>query len=227
MLGVDRPLTERPYATRMVVTEQTGQAEALTEDELERIDRWWRAANYLAVGQIYLLDNPLLREPLKPEHIKPRLLGHWGTTPGLNFMYAHAQPRHQGARPRRDLCHWPRPRRPGGGGQRLPRGHLERGLPAASAQDEEGMRKLFRSSRSRAASAATSRPRCPARSTRAASWATRSRTPLALPSTTPDLHRFLRRWRRRGGDRTAGGELAFQQVPQPGARWRGRCRSCT
>ncbi len=58
--------------------------------ELELIDAWWRAANYLSVGQIYLLDNPLLREPLRPEHIKPRLLGHWGTTPGLNFVYAHA-----------------------------------------------------------------------------------------------------------------------------------------
>ncbi|GAA1784383.1 phosphoketolase family protein [Agromyces lapidis] len=64
---------------------------ATTPDELglELIDRWWRAANYLSVGQIYLLDNPLLREPLRPEHIKPRLLGHWGTTPGLNFIYAH------------------------------------------------------------------------------------------------------------------------------------------
>ena len=57
--------------------------------ELARIDAWWRAANYLSVGQIYLMDNPLLREPLRPEHVKPRLLGHWGTTPGLNFVYAH------------------------------------------------------------------------------------------------------------------------------------------
>jgi xylulose-5-phosphate/fructose-6-phosphate phosphoketolase len=59
-----------------------------TED-LQRVHAWWRAANYLSVGQIYLLDNPLLREPLAPRHIKPRLLGHWGTTPGLNFLYAH------------------------------------------------------------------------------------------------------------------------------------------
>ncbi|MCW2876834.1 MAG: Phosphoketolase [Sphaerisporangium sp.] len=58
-------------------------------DELERIDAYWRAANYLSVGQIYLLDNPLLEEPLRPEHVKPRLLGHWGTTPGLNFCFAH------------------------------------------------------------------------------------------------------------------------------------------
>ncbi|MFI7550810.1 phosphoketolase [Micromonospora sediminimaris] len=61
----------------------------LTDDELRRLDAYWRAANYLTVGQIYLLDNPLLREPLTPEHVKPRLLGHWGTSPGLNLIYAH------------------------------------------------------------------------------------------------------------------------------------------
>ena len=60
-----------------------------TPADLERIDAYWRAANYLSVGQIYLLDNPLLREPLAAEHVKPRLLGHWGTTPGLNLLYAH------------------------------------------------------------------------------------------------------------------------------------------
>jgi xylulose-5-phosphate/fructose-6-phosphate phosphoketolase len=64
-------------------------AKPLSEAELESIDAYWRAANYLSVGQIYLLDNPLLTEPLRPEHIKPRLLGHWGTTPGLNLLYAH------------------------------------------------------------------------------------------------------------------------------------------
>ena len=57
---------------------------------MARLDAWWRAANYLSVGQIYLLANPLLRTPLEPGHVKPRLLGHWGTTPGLNFVYAHA-----------------------------------------------------------------------------------------------------------------------------------------
>jgi xylulose-5-phosphate/fructose-6-phosphate phosphoketolase len=61
----------------------------LAGDELKLIDGYWRAANYLSVGQIYLLDNPLLAEPLAPEHVKPRLLGHWGTTPGLNLIYAH------------------------------------------------------------------------------------------------------------------------------------------
>jgi xylulose-5-phosphate/fructose-6-phosphate phosphoketolase len=63
--------------------------DALTDETLARVDAWWRAANYLSVGQIYLLDNPLLREPLTTDHVKPRLLGHWGTTPGLNFLYAH------------------------------------------------------------------------------------------------------------------------------------------
>jgi xylulose-5-phosphate/fructose-6-phosphate phosphoketolase len=71
------------------MTEAASTTSALTDAELEAIDAWWRAANYLSVGQIYLLDNPLLREPLRAEHVKPRLLGHWGTTPGLNFLYAH------------------------------------------------------------------------------------------------------------------------------------------
>ena len=61
----------------------------LSNEELRKMDAYWRAANYLSVGQIYLLDNPLLREPLRIDHIKPRLLGHWGTTPGLNFLYVH------------------------------------------------------------------------------------------------------------------------------------------
>jgi xylulose-5-phosphate/fructose-6-phosphate phosphoketolase len=61
----------------------------VTDDELRALDAYWRAANYLSVGQIYLLDNPLLREPLRAEHVKPRVLGHWGTTPGLNFLYTH------------------------------------------------------------------------------------------------------------------------------------------
>ena len=65
------------------------QRPVLSDVQLSRINAWWRAANYLSVGQIYLMGNPLLREPLLPEHIKPRLLGHWGTTPGLNFIYAH------------------------------------------------------------------------------------------------------------------------------------------
>src|ERR1700680_5281218 len=61
----------------------------LSAEELRKIHAYWRAANYLSVGQIYLYDNPLLTAPLRHEHIKPRLLGHFGTTPGLNFVYVH------------------------------------------------------------------------------------------------------------------------------------------
>src|ERR1700675_3237656 len=75
----ERPAKERP----------SGTPGPLSHELLDKIQRYWEAANYLSVGQIYLLDNPLLREALTPAHIKPRLLGHWGTTPGLNFIYAH------------------------------------------------------------------------------------------------------------------------------------------
>src|SRR5438552_553409 len=64
-------------------------APALTQDDLRLIDAYWRAANYLSVGQTDLMGNPLLKQPLRLEHVKPRLLGHWGTTPGLNLIYAH------------------------------------------------------------------------------------------------------------------------------------------
>src|ERR1700719_2827575 len=64
-------------------------SEPLSDQQLSLIDAYWRASTYLTVGQIYLMANPLLREPLRPEHIKPRLLGHWGTSPGQNFIYAH------------------------------------------------------------------------------------------------------------------------------------------
>src|SRR5206468_3752613 len=70
-------------------TSATKDARALAPETIAQLDGWWRAANYLSVGQIYLLANPLLREPLVREHVKPRLLGHFGTAPGLNLIYAH------------------------------------------------------------------------------------------------------------------------------------------
>ena len=115
----------------------------LDDTELARLDAWWRAANYLSVGQIYLLDNPLLREPLRRDHVKPRLLGHWGTTPGLTFLYAHLN-RAIAAR-RQPTLYLTGP------------GHGGPGLVAASyldgtyselysdvTRDAEGMRRLFR-----------------------------------------------------------------------------------
>ncbi len=82
-------MAEEARADVGVIEAPPAGAAVLGADEVRVIDAYWRAANYLSVGQIYLLDDPLLKEPLRPEHIKPRLLGHWGTTPGLNFIYAH------------------------------------------------------------------------------------------------------------------------------------------
>ena len=76
-------------ATKSVRKPAKEDAAALSPDELRKMNAYWRAANYLSVGQIYLFDNPLLKQPLELTHVKPRLLGHWGTTPGLNFLCVH------------------------------------------------------------------------------------------------------------------------------------------
>ncbi len=115
----------------------------LSPEELDGIDAYWRAANYLSVGQIYLLDNPLLREPLAPEHVKPRLLGHWGTTPGLNLIYAHMN---------RVIRNWDLDAiyviGPGHGGPAIVANAYLEGTYSevypSITRDEEGIRKLFR-----------------------------------------------------------------------------------
>src|SRR5690348_4144824 len=81
--------TQAPHRATTPSGDSRGEEAPLSPDQLRKLDAYWRAANYLSVGQIYLLDNPLLREPLKREHIKPRLLGHWGTSPGLNMLCVH------------------------------------------------------------------------------------------------------------------------------------------
>jgi xylulose-5-phosphate/fructose-6-phosphate phosphoketolase len=115
----------------------------LSSSELHAIDAWWRAANYLSIGQIYLIDNPMLREPLTLEHVKPRLLGHWGTSPGLSFIYAHLNRiiRTQDA----DVIYICGP---GHGGPAMVantwlEGSYSELYPNVSL-DEDGMRKLFR-----------------------------------------------------------------------------------
>jgi xylulose-5-phosphate/fructose-6-phosphate phosphoketolase len=143
-----------------------------------------QAANYLSVGQIYLLDNPLLREPLRPEHVKPRLLGHFGTVPGLNLVYVSPPPRHPAAGPQRDVRHRAGPRRAWPGANAYLEGTYSEVYPSIT-QDEEGLRRLFRQFSSLAGSPATSRPRLPGRSMKAASSGTRSRTPIGRRSTTP------------------------------------------
>jgi len=114
----------------------------LTAEQLRLIDAYWRAANYLSVGQIYLYDNPLLKKPLSKEHIKPRLLGHWGTTPGLNFIYVHLN-RVIKARDL-DMIYITGPGHGGPGivANTYLEGTYSEVYPNIS-QDEEGMRKLF------------------------------------------------------------------------------------
>src|ERR1700727_3480966 len=115
----------------------------MKSDDRDLIHAYWRAANYLSVGQIYLLDNPLLREPLAPEDIKPRLLGHWGTTPGLNLIYAHMNPHIR----RRDLDVI-YVTGPGHGGPGLVANTYLEGTYSEVyphiGRDEEGLRRLFR-----------------------------------------------------------------------------------
>ena len=122
---------------------ETAAGSAVSRDELRLLDAWWRAANYLSVGQIYLLDNPLLREPLRREHIKRRLLGHWGTSPGLNFLYVHIN-----RLIRKQDLNAIYVTGPGHGGPSLVANAYLEGtyteVYPAITQDKDGLRKLFR-----------------------------------------------------------------------------------
>src|ERR1039458_6827517 len=114
----------------------TVKTNTLNPELLRKMDAYWRAANYLSVGQIYLYDNPLLKEPLKLSHVKPLVLGHWGTTPGQNFIYVHLNR----VIKKYDLDMF-YIAGPGHGGERLPRRHLE--VYPNVTQDEAGFKKLF------------------------------------------------------------------------------------
>ena len=191
----------------------------ITPELLRKMDAYWRAANYLSVGQIYLYDNPLLKEPLKLSHVKPLVVGHWGTTPGQNFIYVHlnrvikkydldmfyiAGPGHGG---------------PGDCGECLSRGHLERRLserhPGRSRAEEAFHAVLV------------SRRDLQPRGAHHAGLDSRRRRAriLAQPCVRGGIRqsrsrRRLRRRRRRSGDRPAGDGLAVQQAPQPDHRRR-------
>jgi xylulose-5-phosphate/fructose-6-phosphate phosphoketolase len=115
----------------------------LSEEEVRLLDAYWRAANYLSVGQIYLLDNPLLTEPLRLEHIKPRLLGHWGTTPGLNLIYAHLNRVIRARDLNAMYVIGPGHGGPGIVANAYLEGTYSEVYPSVS-QDAEGMRRLFR-----------------------------------------------------------------------------------
>ena len=116
-------------------------ARPLAAHELERMQAWWRAANYLSVGQVYLMDNPLLREKLTAAHVKPRLLGHFGTVPGLNFIYLHLNRGDQGAWTSACCSSRVRGRRVRAWSQAGWLGwHLHKCIPT-SRRDEDGMRR--------------------------------------------------------------------------------------
>jgi xylulose-5-phosphate/fructose-6-phosphate phosphoketolase len=179
----------------------------LSPEELRKMNAYWRAANYLSVGQIYLYDNPLLSEPLRPEHIKPRLLGHWGTTPGLNFVYVHLNrlinsswtsiiiyvcgPGHGG---------------PGMVANTYLEGTYSEFLPQhhpKTRRDEAPVQAVFlprRHSQPRRAR------RLPGRSTKAVSSVIRCCTPTGAVFDNPEPDRLLRdrRWRSRNRDRWPG-----------------------
>ena len=198
----------------------------LNDTELSQVDALWRAANYLAAGQIYLMDNPLLRIPLLPEHIKPRLLGHWGTSPGLNFVYAHLN--------RAILTHDLNVMLvtgPGHGGPALLantwlEGSYSEAWPEVT-RDGEGMDELFRQFSfpggvpSHVGSAGA---RLDPRGRRAGLLARpRVRRRVRQPGTA---RRVCGR-RRRGGDRSACRQLAREQVPRSASATVRCCRSCT
>jgi len=136
-------MTTTSQATTAWRTRADAAPHELDDATLEQVDAWWRAANYLSVGQIYLLDNPLLRRPLSRDDVKPRLLGHWGTTPGLNFLYAHMNR----AINERDLSAM-YITGPGHGGPGLVANTYLEGTYTETyphiTQDEEGLRRLFK-----------------------------------------------------------------------------------
>ena len=184
------------------------------------MNAWWRAANYLSVGQIYLLDNPLLREPLRIEHVKPRLLGHWGTTPGLNFLYLHLNR----IITERDLnvlfIAGPGHGAPGVVASTWLEGTYSEIYPDVS-RDGEGMQQLFRQFSFPGGIPSHAAPDTPGSIHEGGELGYSLSHAFGAVLDNPDLIARLRGRRRRGGDRAAGDVLAQQQVPQPGDRRRG------
>ena len=161
-------------------------ANALSDKEQALMDAYWRAANYLSVGQIYLYDNPLLKKPLSKEHIKPRLLGHWGTTPGLNFIYVHLNRLIK----KHDL-NMIYITGPGHGGPGMVANTYLEGTYSEVypniPQDEDGMKRLFNQFLSPAAFPATLRRRPPVRFMKAENSATASAHAYGAVFDNPDL----------------------------------------
>ena len=158
----------------------------LCDEMLTKMDAWWRAANYLAAGQLYLLDNPLLREPLKREHVKHKIVGHWGTVPGQNFVYTHLN--RVIKRYDLDMIYISGP---GHGGNFMVantymEGSYSEVYPNVS-QDTEGMKNCLSSSHSRAVFQATLHPKHRVQSTKAVSLVTHLHTHSVRYSIIPIL----------------------------------------
>ena len=198
----------------------------LDEDTLLELDTWWRAANYLSVGQIYLLANPLLREPLTRDHIKPRLLGHWGTTPGLNLIYAHLN---RVIRERSLSTIYIAG--PGHGGPGMVANAYLDGtyteLYSSVDRTEEGLRNLFRQFSFPGGIPSHAAPETPGIHPRGRRTRLLALARLRRRVRQPRPARGRRGRRRRGGDRAARDQLALQQVRRPAAPTASCCRSCT
>ena len=181
---MNSPTVLREAPKRTDAGEPPERMRALKSEELRLMNAYWRASNYLSVGQIYLYDNPLLREPLTLAHVKPLVVGHWGTTPGQNFIYVHlnrvikkydldmfyvAGPGHGG---------------PAIVGQTYLEGTWSEVYPNVT-QDEVGLKSCSHSSRFPAAFPAMWPPRHRVRFMKAASWGIRSAMPLEPRSTIP------------------------------------------
>ena len=191
----------------------------LEDAELAAMDAYWRASNYLAVGQIYLLDNPLLREPLKRAHIKPRLLGHWGTSPGLNLIYVHLN-----RVIKRDDLDMIYVIGPGHGGPSLVahaylEGTYSEVYPNIS-RDAEGMQRLFKQFSFPGGIPSHVAPETPGSIHEGGElgYALSHAYRRGLRQSRADRRLRGRRWR--GRDRPAGDRLARQQIPEPGPRRR-------
>jgi len=175
----------QPTALR---SDSTSRDEPLSPEELRLMDAWWRAANYLSVGQIYLLDNPLLREPLRIEHVKPRLLGHWGTTPGLNFVYAHMNRVIKAKDVNAIYVTGPGHGGPGLVASTYLEGTYSEVYPAIG-RDEDGLRRLFRQFSFPGGIPSHVAPETPGSIHEGASSDTRCCTPTGRSSTTPTWSR--------------------------------------
>ena len=202
-------------------------AQPLTGEELAKTHAYWRACNYLAAGMIYLRDNPLLREPLKEEHVKLRLLGHWGASPGLSFTYVHLNRLINKYDLDAIFLAGPGHGAPGRAGAGLPRRRVFGGLPEQGRGRGRACGSSSRSSPSPAASAATAPRRRRARSTRAASWATALSHAFGAAFDNPDLLVAVMVGDGEVGDRARSRPRGTPTSSSTRSATARSCRSCT